>query len=237
MTQKIITIKDREVRAAVSEYLSSFLTEERNNRMLEILNNRTRYLTIVIEDLYQTQNISAVLRSCECVGIQDVHIVEGENSFEIHKAIAMGADKWLTQKYFPAVSGNMATCINQLKKQGYTVVATLPNENSCLMDELPIDKPVALLFGTELTGLSEEAIRLSDKCVKIPMYGFTTSYNISNSVAILVSFLIEKIRKSDIRWQLSDDEKEELYFEWLQKSLKTPELLIKKFLEEKNEAI
>ncbi|HOH22813.1 MAG TPA: TrmH family RNA methyltransferase, partial [Bacteroidales bacterium] len=116
--------------------------------------------------------------------------------------------------------------------RGYSVVATLPDEDSCYLEELPIEQPIALLFGTELTGLSPEAIQLADQTVKIPMYGFTTSFNISNSVAIILSFLAEKLRKSTINWRLSEEEKEELYFEWLQKSVKTPKLLIRKFLTE-----
>ncbi|MCL2168112.1 MAG: RNA methyltransferase [Lentimicrobiaceae bacterium] len=211
-------------------YLETFLTEDRKSLLHKVLDDRTRHLTVVVEDLYQTQNISAVMRSCECVGIQDLHIVEGENDFQIHKAIAMGADKWLTINHYKE-NNPMLTCIHQLKAKGYTIVATLPDNNSCFIDELPLDKPVAFLFGTELTGLSQEAICAADKTVKIPMHGFTNSFNISNSVAIIMSFCIEKLRKSKINWRLSEEEKEELLFEWVQKSINKPELLIKRYLE------
>jgi tRNA (guanosine-2'-O-)-methyltransferase len=186
----------------------------------------------VVEDLYQTQNISAVMRSCECVGIQDIHIVEGENDFQIHKAIAMGADKWLTIKHYQKDTNPMLTCIQALKSNGYTIVATLPDDSSCFLEELPLEKPVAFLFGTELTGLSQEAIAAADKTVKIPMYGFTNSFNISNSVAIIVSYCIEKLRKSGIYWQLSEEEKAALLFDWVQKSINKPELLIKRYFED-----
>jgi tRNA (guanosine-2'-O-)-methyltransferase len=214
----------------LTEYLESFLTEERKLLLYKVLENRTRHITVVVEDLYQTQNISAVMRSCECVGIQDIHIVEGENDFQIHKAIAMGADKWLTIKHYPHDNNPMLTCIHELKTKGYSIVATLPDDNSCFLNELPLEKPVAFLFGTELTGLSKDAIAASDKTVKIPMHGFTNSFNISNSVAIIVSYCIEKLRKTSIHWQLSDIEKEELLFEWVQKSINKPELLIKRHL-------
>ena len=228
------TIKNRETLHQTSAYLESFLTDNRKDRLIQVLNERTRHVTVVVEDLFQTQNISAVMRSCDCLGVQDIHIVEAENPFSVHTAITMGADKWLTHYHYPAVKGksDIANCIRQLKKKGYSVVATLPDEDSCYLEELPIEQPIALLFGTELTGLSPEAIQLADQTVKIPMYGFTTSFNISNSVAIILSFLAEKLRKSTINWKLSEEEKEDLYFEWLQKSVKTPKLLIRKFLTE-----
>lgn len=228
------TIDDRILRKEVIEYLTSFLTDERNKRVRDVLENRTRHITVVIEDLFQTQNISAVMRTCECLGIQDIHIVEGENEFSIHSAISMGADKWLTRHHYPAQEANIVKCISQLKENGYTVVATLPADDSCLLDQLPIDKPLAFLFGTELTGLSEEAIQHADRSVKIPMYGFTTSFNISNSVAIIATCLIEKLQKSSLNWKLNEEEKEALYLEWLQKSIKTPDLIIEKFLSKKS---
>jgi tRNA (guanosine-2'-O-)-methyltransferase len=223
---------DTILRKKLTEYLESFLTEDRKLLLHKILENRTKHITIVVEDLYQTQNISAVMRSCECVGIQDIHIVEGENDFQIHKAVAMGADKWLTIKHYQKDSNPMLTCINELKAKGYATVATLPDDNSCFLEELPLEKPVAFLFGTELTGLSKEAIAAADKTVKIPMYGFTNSFNISNSVAIIVSHCIEKLRKSTTNWQLSEEEKDELLYDWVQKSVNKPELLIKRCLEE-----
>ena len=223
---------DTKIRKQLIEYLESFLTEERKVLLHKVLENRTRHITVVVEDLFQTQNISAVLRSCECVGIQDVHIVEGENDFQIHKAIAMGADKWLTIKHYEYENNPMLNCINDLKTKGYTVVATVPDDNSCFLEELTLDTPTAFLFGTELTGLSKEAIEAADKTVKIPMHGFTNSFNISNSVAITVSFCIEKLRKTNIPWQLSEEEKEELLFDWIQKSLNKPELLIKRYTEQ-----
>ena len=214
----------------LTNYLEIFLTEDRRYLLHRVLKNRTRHITVVVEDLYQTQNISAVMRSCECVGIQDIHIVEGENDYQIHKAIAMGADKWLTIKHYQKENNPMLTCINELKTKGYTIIATLPDDSSCFLEDLPLEKPMAFLFGTELTGLSKEAIDAADKTVKIPMHGFTNSFNVSNSVAIIVSYCIEKLRKSRIDWQLSEEEKNELLFDWVQKSINKPECLIKRFL-------
>ncbi|MCQ2285776.1 MAG: RNA methyltransferase [Bacteroidales bacterium] len=226
------TIENRELRSHLCEYLQDFITPERDVRLREVLANRTRHITIAIEDLFQTQNISAVMRTCECYGVQDVHVIENENEFQIHSAISMGSNKWLTLHHYKNAEHNTAECIRNLKAKGYTVVATLPNDDSCYLEELPVETPTAFLFGTELTGLSDEAISLCDRGVKIPMYGFTESFNISNSAAITLSSLIERLHKSSVDWHLNEIEKEELYFEWLQKSIRNVDFIIDKFLKD-----
>ncbi len=221
---------DKLLRPQLCEYLRGFVHEERDRRIREVLEKRTRYVTVAVEDLYQTQNISAVLRSCECYGVQDVHVIENENEFQIHSAISMGSNKWLTIHRYKNEEHNTAHCLKTLKEKGYTLVATLPNDDSLYLDELPIDTPTAFVFGTELTGLSEEAVEMCDKTMKIPMYGFTESFNISNSAAITLSSFVERVRHSQVKWQLSDDEYSELYFEWLQKSIKNADFIIDKYL-------
>lgn len=223
-------IKDPVLRQKLIEHLSQFVTEERKSRILEVLHNRTRHITVVLEDLYQTQNISAVMRTCDCYGIQDAYIVENRNEFEVHKDISMGADKWLTLHQYPHSEHNMKQCIEDLHAKGYTVVATLPDEKKTTIQDLPINQKTAFLFGTELTGLSEEAVQYADCNALIPMYGFTESFNISNSAAIILSNVSERIRHSDVQWQLTEEEKQELYFEWLQKSLRDPDAMINHFL-------
>lgn len=226
----MIQITDTETRRKLIEHLSQFVTEPRKARLEEVLTNRTRHITVVLEDLYQTQNISAVMRSCECYGIQDAYIVENRNEFEIHKDISMGADKWLTLHHYPHAEHNMKQCIDDLHAKGYTVVATLPDEKKTTIQDLPIDRKTAFLFGTELTGLSEEAVRYADCNALIPMYGFTESFNISNSAAIILSNFSERLRHSDVDWHLSEEEREALYFDWLQKSIRDPEAIIRHYL-------
>jgi tRNA (guanosine-2'-O-)-methyltransferase len=229
--EHLFSSEDCVIRRKVIQYLSGFITEPRLQKIFSVLAWRTRYATVVVEDLFQTQNISAVLRTCECYGIQDVHIIENENEFQVHHAISMGANKWLSLHHYNNHENNAVKCIAHLKEKGYTVVATLPNDNSLYLDELPVDEPTAFLFGTELKGLSPELIALADKTVKIPMYGFTESFNISNSVAIILSDFVKKIWKSNLKISLSEEEKEILLLEWLQKSIKMPHLLIEDFLQ------
>lgn len=226
----MIQIIDTETRRKLIEHLSQFVTEPRKARLEEVLDNRTRHITVVLEDLYQTQNISAVMRSCECYGIQDAYIVENRNEFEIHKDISMGADKWLTLHHYPHAEHNMKQCIDDLHAKGYTMVATLPDEKKTTIQDLPIDRKTAFLFGTELTGLSEEAVRYADCNALIPMYGFTESFNISNSAAIILSNFSERLRHSNVDWHLGEDEREALYFDWLQKSIRDPEAIIRHYL-------
>ena len=223
-------IEDKNLRDKVVAYLEQFVTEERQARLTEILANRTRHVTVVLEDLFQTQNISAVLRTCDCYGVQDVHVIKHRNEFEVHKDISMGADKWLSIYQYPQSEHNVKDCIDRLHEQGYWVAATLPDEQKRTIFDLPVERKTAFLFGTELTGLSDEAIRYADGNVLIPMYGFTESFNISNSAAIILSHFSERMRHSEAQWQLPAVEKEELYFEWLQKSVKNPDGLIDYFL-------
>lgn len=223
-------IEDKQIRDQLVEFLQQFVSEPRQARLTEVLENRTRHVTVVLEDLFQTQNISAVLRTCDCYGIQDVHVIQNRNEFEIHKDISMGADKWLTIQEYPHSDHNVKDCIDRLHEQGYWVAATLPDEQKRTIFDLPVERKTAFLFGTELTGLSEDAIKYADGNVLIPMYGFTESFNISNSAAIILSHFSERMRHSEVQWKLSEDERDELYFEWLQKSVKDPDALIAHFM-------
>ncbi len=226
----MIKIEDKLLRNQVTDYLRQFVTDERQARLTEILENRTRHITVVLEDLFQTQNISAVLRTCDCYGIQDVHVIKNRNEFEVHKDISMGADKWLSIHQYPHSEHNVKDCIDRLHEQGYWVAATLPDEQKLTIFDLPVERKTAFLFGTELTGLSDEAIKYADGNVLIPMYGFTESFNISNSAAIILSHFSERMRHSEANWGLTPDENEELYFEWLQKSVKNPDGLIEYYM-------
>ena len=227
-------IEDKLLIDQIVEYLQQFVTEERQARLLEILGNRTRHVTVVLEDLFQTQNISAVLRTCDCYGVQDVHVIKHRNEFEVHKDISMGADKWLSIHQYPHSEHNVKDCIDRLHEQGYWVAATLPDEQKRTIFDLPVERKTAFLFGTELTGLSDEAIKYADGNVLIPMYGFTESFNISNSAAIILSHFSERMRHSETQWQLSPEERDELYFEWLQKSIKNADGVIDYFLKHRD---
>ncbi len=215
-------------------FLRQFISEERDEVLLRVLNQRTRYLSIALEDIYQPHNASAVLRSADCFGIQDVHIIENKNSYEVNPDIALGSSKWLNLYKYPEKSDNTALTINKLRKEGYRIVATSPHKDGARLDEFELEKGKAVLFfGTEQHGLSVEMLDLADEYLQIPMVGFTESFNISVSAAVILSHLAPRLRNSKLNWQLSNKEKQEIHLEWLQKTVKKSDLLISKFLSTK----
>ena len=201
---------------AYLEFLENILTENRKERFLNVLKNRTNHFTIAVEDVFQMHNTSAVMRSCEVFGIQELNVIEQRYGKSIDKEIAMGAQKWVDISAFDSISG----CVASLKAKGYQIIATTPHENDCLMDDFDISKPSALFFGTERDGLSEEILQKADGFLKIPMVGFTESLNISVSAAIIIQNLMHRLRNSDINWQLSEDEILKKRLQWARSSIK-----------------
>ena len=213
----------------IIKHLSNFVTKQRLEKFNEILLNRTNYVTVVLEDIFQSHNASAVLRTCDCFGVQNVFVIENRNEFKPNNEISLGASKWLNINSQIENKDTKSVIIN-LKNNGYRIVAATPQNNTTMLNDLNLTKgKIALLFGTELSGLTDEAISLADEFVKIPMYGFTESFNISVSVAVFLSNIIERLKKSDISWQLSDNEKNFVLLEWLKNSIKSSDEIIERF--------
>lgn len=216
------------------DFLSDFITEERKKLFVDILQHRTRYITVVLEDLYQSHNASAVLRSCDCFGIQDVHVIEDRNPFMVNKDIALGSSKWLTIRKYSGKENNSTDAIMNLKENGYRIVAASPDQGSLTLSQFDIQKgKVALLFGTEKDGLTKPAQDMADEKISIPMLGFTESFNISVSVAIILYDLRLKMNVSGLSFHLSEKERNELELEWLRKSIKNSRALEKEFYNRK----
>lgn len=225
---------NNEMKADLAEYLVGFMTPERYSLFRKIVAWRTRYITIVLEDIYQPHNASAVLRSCDCFGIQDVHIIENRYEYNLNPEVTMGSSNWLTLSRYNSSQNNTAECLDRLKGLGYRIIATTPHTNDILLDDLDIHAGrFALLFGTEKEGLTDKAMCFADEFVKIPMYGFTESFNISVSAALCLYHLTEKMRRSDISWQLSQDEALDIMLEWMRYSIRNSSLIEKKFFEMK----
>jgi tRNA (guanosine-2'-O-)-methyltransferase len=220
-----------EIKKMLFDHLAGFITAQRLAKFREIINLRTRYITVVLEDIYQPHNASAVLRSCDCFGVQDVHIIENRNRYEVNPDVALGSSKWLTMIKYNSAPDNTPEALTALRRKGYRIVATTPHQDDVTLQELPVEKgPVALLFGTELKGLTDTALSLADEYVKIPMYGFTESFNISVSAGISLFYLTEKIRNSNIDWQLPENEKIDILLDWAKQTVKRADLLEKEFL-------
>lgn len=204
------------------EYLEQFVTEHRRILFHTVLNERTKHFTVAIEDIYQPHNASAVVRSCEVFGIQEVHIIENKYTFEASSQVAKGAQKWLDFSYYKdEATNNTLDCIDKLRAQGYQIIATTPHNNSCMLQDFDISQKSAFIFGVEKEGLSKDIMENSDGFLKIPMVGFTESLNISVAAAIILQDLNYRLKSSGISWQLTALEKKEKYLDWLEKSIKS----------------
>lgn len=209
------------------EYLESFITENRKSRFLEVLKNRSNHFTVAVEDVYQLHNTSAVMRSCEVFGVQELNVIEEKFGKRIDDQIALGAQKWVDIIRHQ----NSKDCIDALRKKGYQIIATTPHENATFLEDFEISKPSALFFGTEKTGLSDEVMQNADGYLKIPMVGFTESLNISVSAAIILQNLMTRLRKSEINWQLTDQQLIEKRLDWTRKSMKDIDFIEKRYFE------
>lgn len=216
--------------ARLLEYLAGYISDHKRQVMEKVLNQRTRHLTVVLEDIYQPQNASAVLRTADCFGIQDVHVIENKHKFKLNPRVVHGSSKWLDIHRYNESADNTKDCINQLKKSGYRLVATVPDQNATAIHDLDLRHKSALVFGTEMTGLSDQFLKEADEQVTIPMYGFTESLNISVSVAITLNTLIEKLFSSEVNWKLNEEDKSLLRLEWYRRSVNRSDLLEKEFL-------
>ncbi|WP_459209873.1 TrmH family RNA methyltransferase [Aquimarina rhabdastrellae] len=210
------------------QYLESFLTPRRLSLYSKVLAQRTKHITVVTEDVYQLHNTSAVIRSCDVFGIQDVHVVEEINAKRIDREIAMGAQKWVDVHRHNKIT----SCITDLKTQGYQIIATTPHNDAVMLENFDISKPTALFFGRETEGLSDAVLKEADGSLKIPMVGFTESLNISVSAAIILQHLTTKLRASQVNWQLSEEEKASIRFEWTKKAIKSHKEIIERYYKE-----
>ncbi|MDF0706034.1 TrmH family RNA methyltransferase [Flagellimonas okinawensis] len=208
------------------KYLETYLTEERKQRFLDVLQQRTRHITVAVEDVYQLHNTSAILRSCDVFGVQDLHVIEHRFGKRLDKNIAMGAEQWVDVQRYKTTTD----CISRLKGEGYQIIATTPHNDSTLLHDFFPTKKSAIFFGTEKEGLSEEVMQQADGFLKIPMVGFSESLNVSVSAAIIIQQLAQKVRDSEVEWHLTDMEFLEKRLDWTKKSIKDVNGIIERYL-------
>ena len=209
------------------DYLQNFITEERKQRFLEIISQRTNHFTVAMEDVFQMHNTSAVVRTCEVFGVQQAHSIEGRYGKRLDEKIAMGAQKWVDVFRYD----DTQKCIDILREKGYQIVATTPHKDAYLLNDFDLSKKSAFFFGTEKEGLSEKVLAQADTYLKIPMVGFTESLNISVAVAIVLQQLTDKLRRSNIKWQLTDEERYSVLEQWTKISVRNVNDVIKRYNE------
>ena len=210
-------------------HLESFLTDKRRQRFDEVLSQRTKHFTVATEDVYQLHNTSAVMRSCEVFGIQELNVIEERNTKKIDREIALGAQKWVDLKRYKSVKN----CITELRKNGYQIVATTPHLNNALLADFDVTQKSCIFFGRETEGLSNEVMEEADQFIKIPMVGFTESLNISVSAAIILQHLTSKLRQTDIIWNLTQEEKNQKKMDWIKKTIHSFDEIVERFYNSK----
>ena len=211
------------------QYLQTYLTDRRKALFAEVLAKRTRHFTVVTEDVYQLHNTSAVMRTCDVFGIQDLHVVEEKFGKRVDKEIAMGAQKWVSLHRYDTIS----ECMGKLRADGYQLIATTPHNDSQVLHEFDVSKKSAFFFGKESDGLSARVMKEADGYLKIPMYGFTESLNISVSAAIILQHVVTKMKQTSVNWALSEKERFEIKLQWMLKTIKSSEEIIARYKEEK----
>ncbi|MEN8765892.1 MAG: RNA methyltransferase [Wenyingzhuangia sp.] len=217
----------------LTAYLEGFVTEKRRALFRQVLDNRTKHFTVVLEDLYQKHNWSAVVRSCDVFGIQDIYTIENKYSAYISNGVGKGAQKWVDFHRFKSREYNTQDCVDDLKRKGYQIIVTTPHEDSSFVSDFDITKKTAFVFGVEGEGASDLVMSEADGYLKIPMYGFTESLNVSVAAAITLQNTTDRLHQSNVDWALKDDEKEELYLKWLEKSIGSIKLIKERYYRER----
>lgn len=216
------------------EHLESIITENRKITFEKILDNRTRHFTVVLEDIYQKHNTSAVVRSCDIFGIQDIHIIENKYNSYVSNQVAKGSQKWIDFNEYNSEEYNTQSCIDNLRNNNYQIIATTPHNDpdgnrDCLLQDFDISKKSAFVFGVEKAGISDFMMKEADGYLKIPMVGFTESLNVSVAAAIILNDLTTRLRDSNVNWKLTDEEKNEKRLDWCKKTINNVEQIIDRF--------
>jgi len=206
--------------------LQPFVSEHKQALIERISCERTRHITLAFEDIDKPHNISAVLRTAECLGIQDLHFIKNKNEYRVNPDITKGAAKWLTFHHHNAGNTgveNIEHGLRHLRDNGYQVFATAVDAESRSIYDIPTDRKTAIIFGTEGTGISDETKSRVDGLVTIPMKGFTESFNLSVSAAIILTILLSQKKES---WFVSGEERQALIAEWYRRSVREADKIL-----------
>ena len=248
----------------LQEYLEGFITPERKQRMSTVLEQRTRYITCVLEDLFDPRNGSAVIRHCDALGIHELHAIENKHHFKSDNQVDLGTAQWLDMRIYhrpegrpdsvkarrraaqaakaggaalsPPPNSRTTEVLSELKSRGYRIVATSPHAaDDVLPETLDLAAgPVAVVFGTEKHGISDEVRMAADVFLSIPMFGFVESFNLSASAAIVFHVLSGRLRAEGLPWQLDAEDAERVMYEWTRHTAPHAEKLIERYEAEKH---
>ena len=210
----------------IFDYLKQFLTDERLSKIEHFSQESSDFVLPVMEDVYQFRNAAAIVRSVEACGFHHVVALEEENVFNPNLKVTKGAETWVKVEKMP----NNLDSLNEIKNRGYKILAVSPENNATMLPDYEVNEPIALVFGTELEGVSDEILDFADETLAIPMFGFTKSFNVSVAAAICMYELKQKLMKSGIDYKLSDEKLLEMKIRWTVNSIRSGEELLERFL-------
>lgn len=216
--------------AQTFEYLKQFLTEERLAKIEHFSKESSDFVLPVMDDVYQFRNAAAIIRSVEACAFHKVVAMEEENVFNPNLTVTKGAETWVEVEKMPK---NIASLQN-IKDRGYKILAVSLEKNAVMLPEYEIAEPIALVFGTEQAGVSEEVIDFADETLAIPMFGFTRSYNVSVAAGICMYELKQKLLKSNIDYKLNEQKLLEMQVRWAVNSISSGKEIYAKYLAEQN---
>lgn len=221
-------------KAELTAYMNTFMRDERRDKLNHVLDNRTTHFCVAMEDLFYERNSGAIIRTADGYGIQNIHVIEPRDSFKskVTNIISKGAEKWVTKTQHDDIKNGAKMCIDELRSQGYQIVATSPHKDGHTIHDFDISKKSAFFLGAEKTGISDIVMEEADDYIAMPIYGFTESYNVSVANGILLHELINRLRKSDVDWHLSEEERNDLFLDWTMKSINSSDMIADKFMEE-----
>lgn len=210
------------------DFLSELMLPERFEVISSVVRNRTNYITICLENIFHSQNASALIRSSEALGIQNIHVIEDKCHFRPNVDIVKGSDKWLDIHRHNEDEAS-EKLIKKLKSDGYRIVATSPHVNGLTADEYDLTKgKTAIFLGTEKQGVSKTVMESADDFIRVDMHGFVESLNVSVCGAIILSSLTSQLHKNKtINWQLSPDEQLVMLNRWMKLSVRDAEKILK----------
>lgn len=214
--------------AQTFDYLKQFLTEERLSKIEHFSSESSDFVLPVVEDIYQFRNAAAIVRSVEACGFHKVVALQEEYSFEPNLRVTKGADTWVEVEKLPR---NMES-FQKIRDRGYKIVAVSLENNAVMLPDYQITEPVALVFGTEMEGVSQEILDFADETLAIPMYGFTRSFNVSVAASICMYELKQKLIKSDIRYKLNDEKLLKMKIRWAVNSIRSGQHIFEKYLKD-----
>ena len=208
------------------DYLKQFLTDVRLSKIEHFSQESSDFVLPVMEDVYQFRNAAAIVRSVEACGFHHVVALEEENVFNPNLKVTKGAETWVKVEKMP----NNLDSLKEIKNRSYKILAVSPENNATMLPDYEVKEPIALVFGTELEGVSDEILEFADETLAIPMYGFTKSFNVSVAAAICMYELKQKLMKSGIDYKLSEEKLLEMKIRWTVNSIRSGEELLERFL-------